>query len=483
MALPAGLFLLFMLAGCIHHAALPPALPPLAAPTQPAERIPISIRTSWPGLLAAAEAAIPRCTTADADGACPDSAGGASFILRQEGEWHPIDRRILGQQLGVKGSVWRRDPIVASIAGTHFTASLRLQYQVRIGNVGGAQLASCGVGEPPREITVYLDGDLRFAPEWYIDPTFKVEILPESRCRATFMNFDITDALTGPIQEALEAEAADAARRIREISNVRDRAAAVWASLNQPIAVGSNLWFAFNLSGAHVRPPQITPDGRYVLMKLALDGTPKVTFGARPPTASTALPALSLGDTSPKFDIRVRGLVTYAKASAILIDHLKGPSGTIQPARVSHHRRVSDRERSQRGRLGRCRRPSIRHILSLRGAALRAKERQFSGRRSSAQGRGLHGQDQQPVTRLGVSLFRARIQRALAGAAWWDVSPELQAAAAQFGGVLNRDLSSQASLRGKLTRFGPGEVRIGPEGLEAWYQLGGKVEVVVTPFD
>ena len=88
-----------------------------------------------------------------------------------------------------------------------------------------------------------------------------------------------------------------------------------------------------------------------------------------------------------------------------------------------------------------------------------------------------------PLTRLGVSLFRARIQRALAGAAWWDVSPELQAAAVQFGSVLNRDLSSQASLRGKLTRFGPGEVRIGPDGLEAWYQLGGKVEVVVTPFN
>ena len=282
MALPAGLFLLFMLAGCIHHAALPPELPPLAAPAQPAERIPVSIRTSWPALLAAAEAAIPRCTAADANGACPESAGAASFVMRHEDEWQPIDRRILGQELGVKGSVWRRDPIVASIAGTHFTASLRLQYQVRIGNVGGAQLASCGVGEAPRELTVHIDGDLRFSPEWYVDPTFRVEVLAESRCRATFLNIDITDALTGPIEEAVQAEAADAARRIREITNVRDRVAAIWASLNQPIAVGSNLWFAFNLSDVAVRPPEITPDGRYVWLKLALEGTPKVTFGGRP---------------------------------------------------------------------------------------------------------------------------------------------------------------------------------------------------------
>ena len=88
-----------------------------------------------------------------------------------------------------------------------------------------------------------------------------------------------------------------------------------------------------------------------------------------------------------------------------------------------------------------------------------------------------------PLTRVAVGMFRARIERALQGAAWWDVSPELQAAAAQFGGVLNRDISSQARLSGRLTRFGPGEVRVGPQGLEAWYQLGGKVEVVVTPFD
>ena len=89
-----------------------------------------------------------------------------------------------------------------------------------------------------------------------------------------------------------------------------------------------------------------------------------------------------------------------------------------------------------------------------------------------------------PLTRVAVGMFRARIERALQGAAWWDVSPELQAAAAQFGGVLEpRPVLTGAGSAGRLTRFGPGEVRVGPQGLEAWYQLGGKVEVVVTPFD
>ena len=61
-----------------------------------------------------------------------------------------------------------------------------------------------------------------------------------------------------------------------------------------------------------------------------------------------------------------------------------------------------------------------------------------------------------PLTRVGVSGCSGPGSSApLQGAAWWDVSPELQAAAAQFGGVLNRDLSSQARLSGRLTRFGP----------------------------
>ena len=72
------------------------------------------------------------------------------------------------------------------------------------------------------------------------------------------------------------------------------------------------------------------------------------------------------------------------------------------------------------------------------------------------------------------------MEHTLEAAARWDVSPEIQAATAQVGGALNRDLSPQAKLAGRLTRFGPGEVRVGPEGIEAWYQLSGEVSVIVS---
>ena len=208
--LPPFLFLLPALSACTMHADLPLALPPVAVPAQTAERIPVTVRTSWPGLLAAAEAAIPQCKEGAANEACPDTAPGSSFIFRQEDEWTPVDQYLLGSQLGFKASVWRRDPIVASISGSHFSASLRLQYRARLGLVSGRQLASCGYGEPPREITVHLEGDLRFAPEWYVDPSLTVDLVPESRCTATILNFDITNALVTPLRSELQKEVADA---------------------------------------------------------------------------------------------------------------------------------------------------------------------------------------------------------------------------------------------------------------------------------
>jgi hypothetical protein len=77
-------------------------------------------------------------------------------------------------------------------------------------------------------------------------------------------------------------------------------------------------------------------------------------------------------------------------------------------------------------------------------------------------------------------MFKACMERTFEGAARWDVSPEIQGATAQVGGARNRDLSPQAKLAGHLTRFGPGAVRVGPEGIEAWYQLSGEVDVIVS---
>ena len=37
-------------------------------------------------------------------------------------------------------------------------------------------------------------------------------------------------------------------------------------------------------------------------------------------------------------------------------------------------------------------------------------------------------------------------------------------------------------MSGHFTSFGPGTVRVGPEGIEGWYRVGGQVEIVFDPF-
>ena len=472
-----------VLSGCVTRAALPPALPYVSFPAQTPERIPVSIRTSWPAVLAAAESAIPRCSEGAADQPCPETAGDDHFIVRQEAEWLPVDQRMLGQQLGIQGAVWRRDPLTATVSGSHFSASLKLRYQARLGLVSGRQLASCGFGEPPRELTVKLDGDLRFAPEWYLDPQFSVDIAPGSRCTATFLNFDITDALIGPMRKALQKEADDAADRIRKITNIRDQGAAIWATLNQPISIGDRIWFSPNLADAHIRLPQLTPDERYVSLVIGLEATPKVQIGPRPTAFPTPLPPLSTGDVSPEFDLKVRGLIPYAKAATILRQHLLAAVGStgVRGIRIAGVT-VSGRGRNLVVALG------VRGLLS--GTLYIFGIPRFKAAGGNTIGGELSLADAQFTyetrslfTRLGLSLFRRRIEHAIEEAAWWDVSPELQAAFSQLGSGLNRDLTPQARLSGRLSEFGPGEVRVGAEGIEAWYRLGGSVEVVVTPFN
>jgi hypothetical protein len=471
------------LAGCLGHVTLPADVAPARLPVQAAERIPINLRTSWPALLAAVENEIPRCQATDADGACPETAGDGAFVFRKEGEWMPIDQRMLGQPMGIQVAAWRRDPLTATIAGNHVKASLGLLYRVRIGLMSGRQLGSCGYGEAPRELNVKLDGDLRLAPQWYVDPEFRVTLDPGIRCTVSFLQIDVTDRVVDAVREALAKEAEDARQRIREITNVRDMAADVWSRVDQPMAIGNGAWFLPNLSDAHVRLPQVSPDGRYLGMTVAVEGVPKVVIGARPVVVPAPLPTLTVGEIDPEFGVKVRGLIAYDQASAIIASHLADllKRDNLSGVRLS---RVTV---SGRGR-------NVLVAMEVRGPVtgtfyLFGVPRFEGAQGGMASGRltldhpGFSFETQSAFSRLVVTLLRNRIEGDVKAAAWWDATPELQKAFADLGGALNRPLTPQARLEGRLSEFGPGEVRVGAEGLEAWYRIAGKLAVVVTPFN
>ena len=129
-----------LLSGCGVRDTPPPVLPIADAPLQPIETIPIRLSTSWPALLALAEAAIPICRTLTEDGAtCADPNGG--MILEQD-DWFPLGRNWLGRPLGAKGSAWREAPLVARAvrrpADDHRSSAF---YRVRVGTMDGRREA------------------------------------------------------------------------------------------------------------------------------------------------------------------------------------------------------------------------------------------------------------------------------------------------------------------------------------------------------
>ena len=320
-----------VLSGCAIRPPVPVSLPYAAAPSATSERIPISIWTSWPRLLAAVEAEVPKCTASP--DACVDSDAEGTLLIYSEEDWEPVGRSVLGQQLGVKGSIWRSDPIGVSITGSHFEVTLHLLYRARFGFVGGRELASCGVNDAAREATVKLSGDFRLAPGWYVDPTINVEVIPKNLCRATMLNFDLSATLAETMREQLQDEADDIEERIRQLTNVRSQVAPIWAWLNQPVALGRGLWFEIDPSGASAGLPVISADERYLTLPVALKARPRVILGARPPVRDNPLPPLASGDISPDFDIDISGTVEWAEASALLTDILGGDQGFSAGAR------------------------------------------------------------------------------------------------------------------------------------------------------
>lgn len=472
-----------MLGGCLQKGALPPDVAPSGLPLQAPERIPINLRTSWPALLAAIEAEIPRCAASAGEPCSEAETQAGSFIFRHEDGWLPTDKRVLGQPMGIQIAVWRQDPAKIAIAGNHLTASLSLFYRVRIGLLSGRQLASCGYGEGPRALTVKLDGNLHLDPGWFLDPDLHVSVLPTTTCAVSFLNIDVTDRLLGPVRDTLQKEVGDIAARIRTLTDIRPMAATLWARLSEPVTLGERVWLVPNLSDAHVRLPEVTPDQRYLTMALAIGAKPLVVVGRRSMAAIAPLPALTAGPVAPAFSLKVRAAISYDKAATIVREHLDAALARHNLAGI----RLTDVRVSGRGN-------NVLLALEVRGLVAGTFYLFGVPHFAAAEGGSPSGRltfdhphftfvARGPISRFMVSMFRRRIERDLETAAWWDATPELEKAAASLENVLNRELSAGARLEGHLSRFGPGEARVGPDGLEAWYRVAGKVSVVVAPLN
>jgi hypothetical protein len=386
---------------------------------------------------------------------------------------------VLGVPIGVKGTVWRQDQLSVTVSGWTISASLRMFYRARIA-VGSKQVASCGYSEAPPDVTVSLKGSFAYAKGWYIEPDFQIDVEPGTRCRATMFNFDITDAIVNEIEGSMDEYADYARDRIRKATDMRGQVIGIWNEIDEPMNIARDTWLEINPTGVAAGKLAVTADQRYLTVPIALDARPTVTIGPRPTRTSLPLPPLTVGDIRPDFSVHVRGLVTYGEASAVLTRLLHSRKAT---AGLPRGIRIESATVSGSGdqlvvRL------DIRGLF--KGSFFVFGKPRFESRTDGVAGGVLVLDDvdytletKNLIARIGSDLFARKIERTLEAHSRWDVTAELQSAEAELRKSLNRDLGANSHMSGRITGFGPGSVRVAPNGIEAWYRVSGVLDVAV----
>ncbi|HYW52243.1 MAG TPA: DUF4403 family protein [Gemmatimonadaceae bacterium] len=202
--------------------------------------------------------------------------------------------------------VYQRDPLAVAANGTRFTIGTAMQYRARIG-VPGARVASCGYGlETPRRANLSLATDLYWRRDWKIGArnTALAATLLDA-CRITALNVDATRPLQVMIDKQLRDFSAQVDTALPNAADLRPLADSIWRSFLEPSPLDTlnTLWLVLDPEAIRVAPLSGTgPSFRTAIIVYA---RPRVIAGARPPTLTRPLPALSLGTSSGGFVVPV----------------------------------------------------------------------------------------------------------------------------------------------------------------------------------
>jgi hypothetical protein len=211
-----GLLLLAIAAGLSPA----PALAQTAPPATQVSRIPVTFKTSWPALVALAEQAVPRCTGTPPKCAASDAS---SYIVRHEDDWFVV-ATILGRDIGMKGAVWRFDPLQLALTDGKLSSRLNLFYRTKISFLAREETTkSCGYNEPASAATVGAGGAIAFSPDWYVDFTFKPVLQADIHCGETFERFDLAKLSAPVIERALEATTENVRSLVRAQTKIREQ--------------------------------------------------------------------------------------------------------------------------------------------------------------------------------------------------------------------------------------------------------------------
>lgn len=475
-----------LLAGCAINPVPPGNLPPKPSPPIPKSRIAASLKTNWPSLVARVDETIPRCHgnfQGDDNSTCLGTEQSGHFIIQREEAKEYFSP---GDTVWFQGSVWRWNPVGMSISNGHLEAGLKTLYHVRIGWDPFGSVGSCGYGQPARFLYVGFRGPVQLNPGWFVDPNLSTYAQndPGRPCRVTMFNFNATGIIEGAVNRVLDGAKNKAQDRIREKTNYRNRAFEVWSALNQPIKIGDRIWLTINPERAFAGPLSVI--GSDLTLPVALEAAPRIVAGGKPAPGKTPLPNLVSGPLDPAFNINLHAAVSFAELERRLRAEFLDRTftlGTRWPLSQMTFQ-IADVQVGGSG---------DQIVVAARVEGFAKGTLYFFGTPAFIPGQDrLQGKivvqnvDYSVETRnilvhLGNIIFHNRLQDQIQRAAQWDVSRQLMSGYNSLNAAMNRNLSPEARLEGRITTFGPGRIWTGRSGVEAFYPVGGELAVIVAP--
>ncbi|HEV2628558.1 MAG TPA: DUF4403 family protein [Pseudolabrys sp.] len=483
---PALLAVCLVFSGCAQiNPGGPPGLPDQPAPKLPISKVSAVAKTSWPAIVNEIDGALPRC--GGTPPACQGTEQDGHFILQRENAWN-VFGQIAGKDVGWEGSVWRWDPVNVQFNNSNFSATAHLLYHFKVGFTQYGEVASCGYGQPAREMYVGLSGPVRVMPDWYLDAQLSPNVTPGNLCQVTILNFNVTPALASATNGALQQFADKANSAVRTRSNMQAKAGAIWSALQQPIDLGQNSWLTINPNGVSVEQPRITDAGQYLSLPISLQAEPRIDIGGAPISIfPSPLPPIGNGPVPREFSVYLQAEMTHAELSRrlreLFVDkyYQISPKWPLNDAYV----RIADIQVRSNG-------PQLVLEVTVDGAThgtlyFVGTPKFIKNTNGRVGGRVVINdldytvETKNVLIKLGDWLLHSRLRAQLRSAARWDVSRELQQAYIGLKGAMNRTISPDLKLSGSITRFGPGQIWIGSDGVHAFYAVKGHLDAVVTP--
>jgi hypothetical protein len=204
---------------------------------------------------------------------------------------------------------------------------------------GTVIVGGCGYDDdPPKRLRLTATSRLSWSDAWRLqsETSFDPPLFLDP-CRLTDQDIDGTPIVQSLIDAKLPALGSVIDAKLRERTEAKERAGAVWQKLQEPTAVTPNLWLTLNPTGAQAGSIGAEEE-RLIQTSVHLLLRPTATLGSQPVLPSLPLPSLEVTPSSGEgFHLVVPIIAEYLAINRLLEQRLVGneiPSSVGDPLKI-----------------------------------------------------------------------------------------------------------------------------------------------------